>query len=237
MLKNAWNKVAVVLPENVREYIEGARYIKMDGTPYHSKGFASIMHRPEVKVGMLATAYCCANQLIFQGNWDITTAGMMNTVTNGLIDTALASVLYRWVIAGDSFTTKFQKAIDREGRDLSRTQPSLQEYKNLKDFKYKNLSWSYIIGAGAFTVAALGAVSSFNPSPEMTQAPQLISPYFAAFLGASLSSTIRAQRLLTGEYCFCDKPPAKRQESKQESHVSGGKMAHQYAPIPVPVKR
>lgn len=236
MLKKAWDKVAGFLPKGVRTYLEGDRYIKLDGTPYHTKGVAAIMHRPEVKVGLACTFYSVANQLLYQGNWNMGTAEVQSTAISGLVGTAFATGIYRGInfplkVASIS---KRDKAIDTEGRDLSRSALSIADYNGLKRMKLSDL----LVGSFMVTFSLGHAVAEvMYPSAEATSAPQLLDPYLIALTATFMLSAIRAHKLVEGEYCFCDKPPAKHQESKQVREVRGGAGAHQYAPIPAPVRR
>jgi hypothetical protein len=236
MLKNAWNKVADILPEGVREYIEGARYIKMDGTPYHSKGFSAFMHRPEVKAGMLTTIYTVAAQMMYNGTMALTAPYTAVYALSGIGLTIVLSSMYQFAMLNSNmeFMPSKSKAIDREGRDLSAAQPNAEDGLVLRNLRRTSLTFLGILGVGNMA----GAISAISSRPiDAENAPLLFGPAAAVLITGLACTAVRAHRLLTGEYVFCDKPPAKRQESKQSAHVTGGATTHQRVLIPVPVKR
>lgn len=220
MLKAAWNKVKDFLPESAVEYVEGARYIKLDGTPYHTKGIKSFLHRPEVKVGMVTAVF---------------NAAAVGLITGGVLPIALSlgisaafigmsSELFRYVCMDSNVgeRNKQLRAIDTQGRDLSRVQLSLKDQRELEGVR----GASFLIGS----VMAINTIVLSEPDLAL-----LALPYYTSALTACVSMIGRTTKLLNHDYCYCDKPPAERKKQGRETWAMGG-MQQQPLPIAIPAK-
>jgi hypothetical protein len=228
LLKQAWHKAKEILPESAVEYIEGARYIKLDGTPYHAKGIKSFLHRPEVKIGTLALAFNAAVGIAY----GLSSVELAQVTVFNMATIPAFSYLFRYSCLLGSKILEKNKAIDTLGKDLSRSQLSNGDVKELKVLALASVFWGGVLSVLAFGAGTSGTEENVSHTmPSMG----IFLPSMVTYISGTMALLNRSQKLLNNDYCFCDKPPAERKKQARETWAMGG-MQQQPLKIAVPAK-
>ena len=178
--------------------VGNGRYIKLDGSAYHSKPLRAFFERPETKFGLGALALQTAANTFFTGSADeqSSTALVQFVKDSGWLTVALGFTFIAREVDSTTITTK--DAIDTTGTDLSRRDLTLNEAIHLES------TWTVSqIGCAFHTLfGALTLASGSTPVFSATLAVMYLSRYYTA------------NSLLNGSYVFCDKPPGKVEKAK-----------------------
>ena len=206
LVKKAWDYVA-----------GNHRYIKYDGSSYHSKGTNAFLQRTDTKLAMLYSATMLGASIYDNGLTDLGDNGPLRNTFTAAADLAIFGVIakmfdkYDKRILGDCYT----KAIDTEGRDLSQKQLSYSDYQNLNYLK--NYNSVMLLGTTLAVCSVLALTKSFN--------------FTSLNVGMIALYTLKAERsmkLLVGHtsnnkgYVFCDKPPTKTVKKTSENTFLAG---------------
>ena len=209
MIQRAWKIVANQMPESLRNWLGGARYIKYNGTPYHTEGVEEAIHRPEVKGALAITTALVAITLARQGSLDITSLKVLTTAAGGLLGGGFTYMGSRSLEnLRKRFNSPLNKPIDTEGRDLSAVLPSLgtQIILNINNVQAKRFSliWSvlFVSGSALYLSSESDLTQTFFYSSALSLA--------VSHIAKNASMAITSKKLLTSEYVFCDKPPTKQ---------------------------
>lgn len=230
-LSQIFEKVAFdgIVPVCKALFGHGERYIKADGSKFHSKPLKSVFEKAAFKAYALTTAAVVGGDFLLNGQYDgslkllaaniaLGFLGVYNTKTTD--DIALSSRLFCC------------KAIDTEGRELKRKALSLFDIDYLESRKNSRINLTLAHSA----IAILGV-------PLLGDASLLImtSPYIAAALNdgyiahmllkghasdLEFEDDVDTQNIKTRKkdngYVICDEPPAKTAKAKKSLLSFGG---------------
>ena len=111
-------------------------------------------------------------------------------------------------LLANSYFPKKNKAIDTNGRELSRAQLSLSDTENLKRTRTRGALLS-VLYLGLLGIDMIGEDAKLRVELAMYAT--------TCFMAFELSS-----KILNGKYVICDDPPKKREKAKNSSTVYGG---------------
>ena len=196
--------------KKVAEFLGNGRYIKLDGSSYHSKGPIRYLQRPEMKAGLAMSVAVVASEMILNGTYDIFHEKVFKAAFISLaVDMPIGLAISSWFHSGDKHTPSYNKAIDTKGTDLSRSQMTAMDAINLQV-----KIWKAPIATSLFLLIGVAA------RPESQTLP--IDAYTVILMVHAATHGLRAKKLLDGNYTFVNKPPAKEVKSKETKTVSGG---------------
>lgn len=122
------------------------RYLKLDGTSYHSTGLQELIEKPATKAGLVGVTAILTANLVSQESWDITTDSMMNVMTKNGVEFFLVSAMAHFLDSVNKVVYSHEsKAVDTHGTSLDREQLSLREARCLKRDQIIWGLYSYIL--------------------------------------------------------------------------------------------
>lgn len=209
-MKNIFNPLAKLL--------SNGRYIKLNGSSYHSSGFKEFVEKPTTKAAVLGALGIVAVNLIQQGSWDITTEKMTSIMLATCLFGGSVSVGFAHFIDKISYRIPTEKkAIDKQGTSLDREELSILDNimleSDLKSAKRMTLVMPAIDVIVNTPVIALG--ESLTNSTFFGLSTIVYVTHF-------VSRGLTAKKLLDGDYVFCKTPPAKKVKEKKSISIFGG---------------
>ncbi|MCI5061266.1 MAG: hypothetical protein MRY79_09410 [Alphaproteobacteria bacterium] len=187
------------------------RYIKLDGSAYHSGPVRSFFERPEAKIGLAALALNTAIHMVGQNSAEPGGLVVLHKFVGDALFTLLGLGIAHLTRTTDfRVSPGFKDPIDRAGTDLSQRQLTLREsqYLDITKKVSQNMFMFMSLGTGAAAVLV----------GEVVMVGAILAAYH-------FDRANTAAKLLGGQYVFCDKPPAKEAKVTREA-PTGGKLSH-----------
>ncbi|PCI01407.1 MAG: hypothetical protein COB76_01415 [Alphaproteobacteria bacterium] len=211
-MKNKFNTIA----ENTAHAIAKAfgnehRYIKQDGSGFHSGRLKSIFETPDFTAAAVVSVAALGLTMLKQGNLDIASAKMIECLFDISVGFAL---YYGFHIAlsrpSEILPTHNEKAIDTTGTTLERAELNIMDIISLSHKQ----NTSQLLGLLSISVTAVFVTTLALSSIPVT----MLAVSQSAVIAHELSAAYRIHMLLKGHlgdpktdgkgYVFCDKPPA-----------------------------
>lgn len=220
-MKNIFNALVKTGDFLSKTFGNTQRYIKHDGSGYHSKGFKALSERPEFTMATITTGLSAVHVFANQGSLSPFTMDMAGAMTHTLLGVGLAYALTSTHHMVNTLSRiKRGHAIDTHGTTLDRAQLSIDEYAGLESTAKHNT----IISGFFFSVGAYGAGSLCTDAPTF-----MATSYGFCYATYCLSVAYRANKILDGYdqtngkrgYVYCDKPPAETVKKKISVPLAG----------------
>jgi len=199
------------------------RYIKIDGSGFHSGKLKSTFEKAAFNTGALCVLAMFGFDYLNQINLNsLDSSTLYNLGKNTLTFLGIAGShnILDTLLRDKKPNPLRNKPIDTEGRDLSRSDMTLDELNGLKESKNKILNDLPI--EFAFNYFALSYIYGMNG----------FLMHSAMYTAARLSGQYRLNKIIIGHdpdiedqgngYVFCDEPPAKTVKAKSKSLSFGG---------------
>lgn len=228
-MKNKFNAFAENAAHTIaKTFGNEHRYIKQDGSGFHSGKLKSIFEEADFTAGIAATAVAVGMTIVKQGNLDIASMPVMNCLLDSSFSFAIYYFLKITQPMPESLTQRHKrKAIDTTGTTLERAQLNIKDITLLNKRSDEDQMIG-ILSAILATAALTGSIFSSLPFTILFVAQSAMSARF-------LSKSYRANMLLKGHlgdpdvdgkgYVLCDKPPAKEVKVKKSISIFGGKTS------------
>lgn len=207
----------------------GERYIKVDGSKFHSKPLKSFFEKAAFKAYAVTAAAVVGGDFLLNRQYDGDPTILAMCLTSGLLGIYQTKTTDNIALSSSLFCCK---AIDTEGRDIKRKALSLFDIYYLESRKNSRINLSLVYS----TVAILGCTLVKDASLLI-----MTSPYIAAalndghiahmllkghasdleFQDNADTPNIKTRKKENG-YVICDEPPAKTAKEKKTRLSFGG---------------
>jgi hypothetical protein len=230
-LSQMFKKVAFdgIVPVCHKLFGHGERYIKADGSKFHSKPLKSFFEKAAFKAYAITTTAVVGGDFLLNGQYDGDPTSLSILLSVGAFSLFQSSIIDNILLENPTLKGK---SIDTEGRNFPRKMLSLKNIQSLDDITDRELHYSKIYTA----IGVIGLITTQDPAFLMITSAIMVGSINRAYIHNMLlkghaqdlefeddvdAQNIKKRKKENG-YVICDEPPRKTVKEKKSLLSLGG---------------